>query len=61
LAIISSRFRPVQATGSETGRWLFRQLRDDPDAGRAWATVCEVDLFESEGVAVVHTVGPDRV
>ena len=47
--------------GERPGRWLFRQVRDDPDAGREWAIVCEVDLVESEGVTVVHTVGPDRL
>ena len=63
---IGHNFEPVQAgpgQGEHPGRWLVRQVLDDPDAGREWAIVCEVDLVESaaEGVAVVHTVGVERL
>ena len=45
------------------GRWLVRQILDDPAGDHDWAVRAEVDLLASEeqGAAVVRIVGMDRL
>ncbi|MGU3501631.1 DEAD/DEAH box helicase [Mycobacterium sp. C31M] len=47
----------------QPGRWLVRQILDDPARDHDWAFVAEVDLAESDeqGMAVIRltTAGPD--
>ena len=45
------------------GRWLVRQILDDPAGDHDWAIRAEVDLAASEeqGVAVVRVLGMDRL
>jgi superfamily II RNA helicase len=45
------------------GRWLVRQILDDPAGDHDWAIRAEVDLAASEeqGIAVVRVLGMDRL
>jgi superfamily II RNA helicase len=47
----------------QPGRWLVRQVLDDPDALHEWAMIAEVDLAASDaaGTAVVRTLGVERL
>ena len=47
----------------EAGRWLVRQVVDDPAGDRDWAITAEVDLAASDeaGEAVVRVTGFDRM
>ena len=52
-----------EAPADLPGRWLVRQILDDPAGDHDWAIRAEVDLAASEeqGVAVVRVLGMDRL
>jgi hypothetical protein len=49
--------------GEEPGRWVVRQVFDDPDGDHDWGIGAEVDLAASDeaGEAVVHVTAVDRI
>ncbi len=52
-----------EAPTGQPGRWLVRQILDDPAGDHDWAIRAEVDLAASEeqGIAVVRVLGMDRL
>ena len=52
-----------EAPADLPGRWLVRQILDDPAGDHDWGIRADVDLAASaeQGVAVVRVLGMDRL